>query len=54
MVTSVFLASRSPRRRVLLEQLGVSYEIIDIEVEETWDGNESARGEVILTQEKRT
>ncbi len=43
MVTSVFLASRSPRRRVLLEQLAVSYEIIDIEVEETWDGNESAR-----------
>ncbi|MEE8514029.1 MAG: Maf family protein [Gammaproteobacteria bacterium] len=46
MVTSVFLASRSPRRRVLLEQLGVSYEIIDIEVEETWDGKESARAYV--------
>lgn len=39
----VYLASRSPRRRVLLEQLGVAYQPLDIEIDETWNGREPAR-----------
>jgi septum formation protein len=31
---SIYLASRSPRRRELLQQLGIDYEVIDIEVDE--------------------
>ena len=33
-VTVIYLASRSPRRRALLEQIGVSYEVIDAPIEE--------------------
>ncbi len=36
----VALASRSPRRRELLTQISVEHEIIDIDIDETWDGNE--------------
>jgi septum formation protein len=32
---SIYLASSSPRRRELLEQIGVSYELLPIDVEET-------------------
>ncbi|TQV86668.1 Maf family protein [Aliikangiella coralliicola] len=32
---SIFLASRSPRRRELLSQIGVQYELIDIEIDES-------------------
>lgn len=39
----ICLASRSPRRRQLLEQIGIKYELVDIEVDESWDGNETAR-----------
>lgn len=39
----IYLASRSPRRRQLLEQIGVGYEVIDVEVDESWDGRESPR-----------
>ena len=38
----IFLASRSPRRRELLEQMNVNYSVIDIEVNEDWDGQETA------------
>ena len=31
----IFLASRSPRRRDLLHQLGVAFEILDLEVDES-------------------
>lgn len=31
----IYLASRSPRRRELLTQIGVRYEVIDVEVDET-------------------
>jgi septum formation protein len=41
--TRVYLASRSPRRRQLLEQIGVAYELIDVEIDERWDGQEPAR-----------
>lgn len=34
----IYLASKSPRRRELLEQIGVQYELIDVDVDETWQG----------------
>jgi len=37
------LASRSPRRRELLVQIGVEYECLDVEINEDWDGKELAR-----------
>jgi nucleoside triphosphate pyrophosphatase len=36
----VALASRSPRRRELLDQINVEYEVIDIDIDENWDGVE--------------
>lgn len=37
--SSLFLASKSPRRRALLEQIGIRFEVIDIEVDEArWPG----------------
>ena len=38
----IYLASRSPRRAALLDQIGVRYELLDIEVDETWNGAEPA------------
>lgn len=37
----ILLASRSPRRRELLEQIGISYDVIDIDIDESWDGKET-------------
>jgi septum formation protein len=39
---AIFLASRSPRRRELLDQIGVSYRMVDVEVDESHLPNESA------------
>lgn len=39
-MTQIYLASRSPRRAALLDQIGVRYEILDVAVDETWDGRE--------------
>ena len=39
----IYLASRSPRRKQLLEQIGVDFELVDIDIDETWDGREPAR-----------
>ncbi len=36
----IILASRSPRRRELLEQIGVEHEVIDIDINESWNENE--------------
>lgn len=36
----VALASRSPRRRELLEQIDIDYEVIDIDIDESWQENE--------------
>ncbi|GJM04900.1 MAG: Maf-like protein [marine bacterium B5-7] len=36
----IYLASRSPRRRELLDQIGVEFQIIDIDIDESWDGKE--------------
>ena len=37
----VLLASRSPRRRELLKQIGVDFEVLDIDIDEYWDGKET-------------
>jgi septum formation protein len=37
----VYLASRSPRRRELLDQIGVSYSVVDVEVDESVAVSES-------------
>jgi len=39
-MTTLYLASRSPRRRQLLDQIGAVYETVDVEVDESWDGAE--------------
>jgi len=33
---SLFLASKSPRRRELLEQIGIRFAVLDIDLDETW------------------
>lgn len=38
----IYLASRSPRRQQLLAQIGVQFELIATEVDETWVDDESA------------
>lgn len=35
LIPRIFLASRSPRRRALLEQIGVSHLLLDVEVDES-------------------
>jgi len=37
------LASTSPRRKQLLEQIGIDFELVNIEIDETWDGQEPAK-----------
>jgi len=37
------LASTSPRRKQLLQQIGVDFELVNIEIDETWDGHEPAK-----------
>lgn len=39
----IYLASQSPRRRELLEQIGVSHEVLVVEVDEQVRDNESAQ-----------
>lgn len=39
--TRFYLASRSPRRRQLLQLLGCDFECLDIEVDESWSGSEA-------------
>ena len=49
----IYLASRSPRRRELLHQLGVSHRLIDIEVDEQVRAGESPSDYVLrLSQDK--
>lgn len=38
----IYLASKSPRRRELLDQIGVRYEVISVDIDETWDGKTAA------------
>ena len=39
----IYLASTSPRRKQLLEQIGIDFETIDVDINETWDGREPAK-----------
>lgn len=39
----LYLASQSPRRRKLLDQIGVAYECLHVKVYEDWDTKEPAR-----------
>ncbi len=39
----IYLASQSPRRRELLEQIGVDYEVLMVDVDEQVQDNESAQ-----------
>lgn len=41
MKPDIYLASSSPRRRELLSQIGVTYEQIPVDVDETWEPGES-------------
>lgn len=43
----IYLASRSPRRRELLDQIGIAHDVLDIEADESWDGEEPPRAHVI-------
>ena len=36
----IYLASKSPRRRELLNQIGIDFEVIDVDIDESWDGKE--------------
>ncbi|HSR63606.1 MAG TPA: Maf family protein [Gammaproteobacteria bacterium] len=36
----LFLASRSPRRQELLQQIGIEFELVDVDVDERWDRKE--------------
>ena len=49
----IYLASRSPRRRELLRQIGVAYRLLDIEVDERVRGGESPSDYVLrVSQDK--
>jgi septum formation protein len=49
----LFLASKSPRRRELLSQVGISFGILDVDIDETQKVNESAENFVSrLAREK--
>ena len=51
----IYLASRSPRRRELLKQIGIDFEVIDVDIDETWDGKETPENYVrrIATEKAR-
>lgn len=42
----IYLASRSPRRRELLVQIGVRHAPLEVEIDESWDGEEPPRAHV--------
>jgi septum formation protein len=52
-VPDLLLASRSPRRRELLGQLGVSFEVVEIAVDETRCANEPPADYVIRLAEEK-
>ncbi len=43
---SIYLASRSPRRRELLSQIGVRFEVLEVDVNEAVEADEPAQGYV--------
>ena len=49
----LYLASQSPRRRELLTQLGINFDVLDIDIDETQKANETAEDYVTrLAREK--
>jgi len=46
MTAFVLLASRSPRRRELLDQIGIAYELVDVEVDESPRDGETPAAQV--------
>ncbi len=49
----LYLASQSPRRRQLLDQIKVEYEILDVEIDEHWQDSENPKDYVVrMAQEK--
>lgn len=50
---SLFLASQSPRRRELLTQVGISFDVLSVDIDETVKNNEIAEDYVVrLASEK--
>ncbi|HEY7840629.1 MAG TPA: Maf family protein [Gammaproteobacteria bacterium] len=39
-MVDIYLASRSPRRAALLDQIRVRYQVLEVDVDETWNGKE--------------
>ncbi len=39
----IYLASKSPRRHELLKQIGIDFDVIDIDIDESWDGKEDPK-----------
>jgi septum formation protein len=52
-MAQIILASKSPRRRELLSKLGVDFECMDVDIDESWNGKETAMDHVVrLAKEK--
>lgn len=47
MCAALYLASHSPRRQRLLDQLGVRFKLLAVEIDETWDSIEPVRDYVV-------
>ena len=43
----LYLASRSPRRQQLLQQIGITFQLVDADINEDWDGRENPRSYVV-------
>ena len=39
----IYLASKSPRRHELLKQIGIDFDVININIDEFWDGKEDPK-----------
>jgi len=51
--TNLYLASQSPRRSELLTQIGISFDVLAVDIDETVNNNESAQEYVVrLANEK--
>ncbi|OGT86154.1 MAG: septum formation protein Maf [Gammaproteobacteria bacterium RIFCSPLOWO2_12_FULL_47_76] len=42
----IYLASKSPRRQQLLQQIGLQFEIVEVDIDEHWNSNEHPRAYV--------
>ncbi len=42
----IYLTSKSPRRQQLLQQIGLQFEVLDVEIDEHWNGKEHPRAYV--------